>query len=241
METTEQNKLTPSFNQSFGNGWKTMEKYFLVLLLIVIVVGVVSAPAGLFKWNIDPSHFKNWNWNEGWRFPFPDFGMMAFGAIAVVMGLFALAYSLLIIPVFKFGSKMMFVQAVRDTKPDFETLVKGFKENYLSIVLANLLATALVMLGFFALIIPGIIIACRLAFVSYLVMDKKLDPIAAVEQSWKLTGGHGWTIFSMGLVSFFIYIAGFCLCFVGIFPASIWVGSSFASLYEAVLNKQVTE
>ena len=77
--------------------------------------------------------------------------------------------------------------------------------------------------------------ACRLAFVSYLVMDKKRDPIVAVEESWKLTSGHGWTIFGMAIVSFLIYILGFIMCFVGLIPASIWVKSSFASLYEAVL------
>ena len=81
-------------------------------------------------------------------------------------------------------------------------------ENYLHIVLANLLVFALVILGMFALIVPGIIIACRLAFVSYIVMDKKLDPIEAVELSWKLTRGHGWQIFFMGFVSIFIVIFG---------------------------------
>jgi uncharacterized membrane protein len=112
---------------------------------------------------------------------------------------------------------------------------RGFRENYLSIVLANLLTAALIMLGFVALIVPGIIIGCRLAFVGYLVMDKKLDPILAVEESWKMTKGHGWTIFFMAIVSFFIFIAGLCLAFVGLIPAAMWVSSSFAGLYQAVL------
>jgi uncharacterized membrane protein len=65
-------------------------------------------------------------------------------------------------------------------------------------------------------------------------MDKKLDPIEAVELSWKMTRGHGWKIFFMGLSSFFIIIFGLILFIVGIFPAIIWVASSFASLYESV-------
>jgi hypothetical protein len=65
-------------------------------------------------------------------------------------------------------------------------------------------------------------------------MDKKLDPIEAVELSWKMTRGHGWKIFFMGIVSFFILIFGFALIIVGIIPAIIWVSSSFASLYESV-------
>ena len=69
-------------------------------------------------------------------------------------------------------------------------------------------------------------------------MDKKLDPIEAVELSWKLTRGHGWTIFLMGFVSIFIIIFGLCLLIVGIFPAIIWVSSSYASLYQSVLNEK---
>jgi uncharacterized membrane protein len=152
-----------------------------------------------------------------------------------MFGLFAMLYAFLVAPVFEFGANLMFVQAVRRVKPEFETLIKGFSENYLSIILANLLVFALVVLGFFALIIPGIIIACRLVFVPYIVMDKKLDPIEAVEYSWKLTRGHGWTIFFMGFTSIFIIMFGLILLIVGIFPAIMWVWSSFATLYESIL------
>jgi len=160
------------------------------------------------------------------------------GMLAAFLGLIALLYTFLVLPVFKFGSKMIFVQAVRKIKPDFELLVKGFMENYLSIILANLLVAALVIIGLFALIIPGIIIACRLSFVAYIVMDKKVDPIEAVEMSWRLTRGHGWTIFFMGFVSFFIAIFGLILCFVGVIPASMWISSSFASMYQSVLHEK---
>jgi hypothetical protein len=69
-------------------------------------------------------------------------------------------------------------------------------------------------------------------------MDKKLDPIEAVELSWKLTKGHGWQIFFMGFVSIFIVIFGLILLIVGIFPAIIWICASFASLYESVLKEK---
>jgi len=92
-----------------------------------------------------------------------------------------------------------------------------------------------VIMGIIMLLIPGIIIGCRLAFVTYLVMDKKLDPIAAIEESWRLTKGYGWTIFFMGFVSFFIIIFGLIMLIVGIFPAIMWVSSSFAVLYQDVL------
>jgi hypothetical protein len=39
----------------------------------------------------------------------------------------------------------------------------------------------------------------------------------------------------MGITSFFIIIFGLILLIVGIFPAIVWVSSSFASLYQSVL------
>jgi hypothetical protein len=230
METQNQKMLKPSVGGSFGNGWEVMSKYFLVLLLVVIVMGII----------IFPTQFMNINFKSdghGWK-EIRDFigwpGFAVLGMFAIILGIFAFIYSLLVVPVFKYGSDFMFVHATRGTRPEFPTLIKGFTDNYLHIVLANLLTVALIMLGTMLLIVPGIIIACRLVFVSYLVMDRKLDPIVAVEESWRLTRGHGWTIFAMGLLSFFIFVAGLIMLVVGTLPAVIWIRSSFASLYEAV-------
>jgi uncharacterized membrane protein len=110
----------------------------------------------------------------------------------------------------------------------------GFKKNYVNIILANLLVFAIVGLGFVFLIIPGIILACRLAFVSYLVMDKNMDPVAAVEKSWEMTRGHGWQIFGMGLLAIPIFIGGLLCFIVGVVFAIIWISAAFAAMYHAV-------
>ena len=237
METNKEYNLKPGFSNSFGTGWQVMMNNFLRLFLVVIILGIVIGPFRLLEFKFDASdlHGAPWNWDwesaDGWEH---IFNMASLGMFAAFFALLAALYVLLVVPVFQFGGKMIFVQAVRKIKPDYEYFVKGFMENYLSIVLANLLVIALVVMGLFALLIPGIIIACRLAFVSYIIMDKKTDPIEAVELSWKMTRGHGWKIFFMGFVSFFIIIFGMILFLVGIFPAIIWVMSSFASLYESV-------
>lgn len=235
MEVIEQNKRIPSVNNSLSNGWNVMKKNFLILLLVVIVVGLIAGPTQSFRWNMNPAH--HWNWDHmGWQMH--DMGWLALGMIGIVLGLLALAWGLLIVPVFKYGGKMMFLQAVREIRPDFNLLVKGFKQNYLGIVLAHLLTIALMMLGFIMLVIPGIIVACRLVFVGFLVMDKGLDPISAVEESWRMTRGYGWTILGLAIMSFFILIAGLCLLVVGVLPAASWVGSSFATLYNDVLAER---
>jgi hypothetical protein len=237
METNKEYKLVPSFGNSYGTGWNVMIDNFLRLFLVAIIMGIIAGPTQLFHFGVDKGDLHNFPWHWGgdwWHF----FSLASLGMLAAFLGLIALLYTFLVLPVFKFGSKMIFVQAVRKIKPDFELLVKGFMENYLSIILANLLAAALVIIGLFALIIPGIIIACRLSFVAYIVMDKKVDPIEAVEMSWRLTKGHGWTIFFMGFVSIFIAILGLMLCFIGVIPASMWISSSFASMYQSVLQEK---
>jgi hypothetical protein len=241
METTNDYRLVPGFGNSFGTGWRVMFDNFLRLLLVVIILAILTAPLKLFDFKFELSDLKglhNLFGNESGEHLREIFTLGTFGIFALFFGLLAMLYAFLVAPVFNYGGDFIFVQAVRKNKPDFEYLVKGFMENYLHIVLANLLVTALVVMGFFALIIPGIIVACRLAFVSYIVMDKKLDPIEAVELSWKLTRGHGWQIFFMGFVSIFIILFGLMMLIIGILPAIMWVSSSFAALYESVLREK---
>jgi uncharacterized membrane protein len=241
METSNEYKLVPGFGNSFSAGWRVMTDNFLRLFLVILILAIVAAPFKMFNYNFNMSDFHDLPWSLGHHFGHDLGNLPAWGALGIVaafFGLLGMLYAFLVKPVFEYGGSMIFVQAVRKIKPDFEYLIKGFMQNYLHIILANLLVVALVVLGFFALIIPGFIIACRLAFVSYIIMDKKLDPIEAVELSWKLTKGHGWQIFFMGFVSIFIVIFGLCLLIVGIFPALIWISSSFAALYESVLREK---
>lgn len=243
METIQQKKIRATFGGSMGHGWDTMIKYFLILLLVVIVMGIIHAPMqiGNLDFKLGDFRFDDWDHFNDFDFNWFNPGIAVVGMLAFVLGVIAVAYWFLVIPVFKYGGDLMFVHGARGIRPQFDSLISGFKENYLYIVLANLLTGALVMLGIIFLIIPGIIIGCRLAFVSYLVMDKKLDPIRAVEESWRLTRGHGWTIFFMAIVAFFLGIVGFAMLFVGILPVTMWVKSAYASLYEAALQEKNAE
>ncbi len=232
METKRVYSYRPTFSSAYGTGWKTMADNFLRLLLVVLVLVIVNSPlAG------DRASFK-FDMHDLGGFPFNRFDLFTYGALgvaAVFLFLLAMLYVLLVQPVFRYGAKMMFVQSVRQVTPEFDMLIAGFRRSYLNIVLANLLLFALIGIGFLFFLIPGIIMACRLAFTPYLVMDRQLDPIRAVEESWRLTRGKGWTIFMMGIASFFIYIAGLICLIVGVLISSIWVKSSFAALYHSVL------
>ena len=140
----------------------------------------------------------------------------------------------MVAPVVTYGGNWMYLRFMRDERPNVADLFIGFRKNYLNIVLANLLVYAIVGIGVLLFLVPGIIFACRLTFVPYLVMDKGLDPVAAIEKSWFMTRGHGWRIFGMFLLSILLFICGFALILVGSIFALMWSGTAFASLYHAV-------
>lgn len=238
MENLKNYKLVPTYRNSFSTGFRVMKDNFLRLLLVTLVLVILTVPfsGSGFNFNLDdlPHDAFDWNWLFGDGLG-SLFAAGALGMLGIFFGLIALAYAFLAAPVVSYGGDLIFVEAVRSKKPNFELLIRGFWTNYFHIILANLLVIALVVMGFFMLIIPGIIIACRLVFVSYIVMDKKLDPIEAVELSWKLTRGHGWKIFAMAITSFFILILGIAMVLVGILPAIMWISCSFATLYQSVL------
>ena len=152
----------------------------------------------------------------------------------VALNALVAAYAILVLPVVTFGSDWMYLRFMRDERANVADVFTGFKKNYLNIILANLLVFAICGIGFVVFVIPGIIFACRLAFVRYLVMDKGLDPVAAIEKSWTMTRGHGWRIFGMYLLSILLVCVGLMLVLVGAVFAFMWIGCAFASLYHAV-------
>jgi uncharacterized membrane protein len=140
----------------------------------------------------------------------------------------------LILPIVMYGAQVTYLKYMRDEKADIRGVFAGFQTNYLNIVLANLLVFAIVGIGFVLMIIPGIVFGCRLSFVPYLVMDRGLDPVAAIEKSWSMTRGHGWRIFGMYLLAIPLLIVGLSLLVVGAFFAWILISCAFASLYHAI-------
>ncbi len=207
----EERQPQATISGSYTYAWQQMWKYFLYLFIITIVVGLLEAPVSALQ-------DSEWENTPG---------------ILLLQVLIA-AYGLLFLPVVKYGGDLLYLRGIRNEKVDISELFDGFRNNYLNIILANLLTFAIIGIGFVFLIIPGIILACRLVFVSYLVMDKNMEPVAAVEKSWEMTRGYGWKIFGMALLVLPIFIGGLLCFIVGVFFAIIWVHAAFASMYHAI-------
>ena len=204
------NGLVPRVRSSYKNGWRQIKKYFLELLLINIIGIVIGLPSGMFRIPVDEA-----------------------GAGAVVLGIFGLAYGLLLVSPIDYGVSFANLKAARGDRLEIKNMFEVFK-NYINAVLAGLLVTVIVVIGLVLLIVPGIIFACKLAFTPYLVVDRKMEVIEAVKESWRMTGGYSWKVFLIGLLAIPIAIAGL-ICFgIGIIFAIMWIRLAFASLYHAV-------
>jgi uncharacterized membrane protein len=84
---------------------------------------------------------------------------------------------------------------------------------------AHILTGIVLFIGFICLIVPGIILAVGLAFVPYLVVERGLGPVEAMKESWRITKGHKWKLFQLGLVFLGICLLGIIAFIVGIFVA----------------------
>ena len=204
----------PAVADCYGLGWETLKKYFPELLLLLFIELLLSVPAGLTSWVFSPFY------------PGPTAtGILTF-----------LWWAAVLMPV-GFGTSWVFLKAVRREAFRVQDIFFAYQQ-FWNVLLANLLMGLVIGLGFVLLIVPGIIFACKLAFVPYLVMDRRMDAVEAVRTSWQMTSGHAGTIFLMGVTAVFVVIAGLIVFLVGVIPAGIWVSLAFAAMYHAVDSRQ---
>jgi uncharacterized membrane protein len=214
METiydNKENESIPDASSSYRKGWRVMGTYFMELLVIGIVFSILKAPMGAMQ-----------IWDGGFEW------------YMVPLILFGMLYGLFVAGPIGYGTSWVFLKAVRGERVEIRDMFSVFQRNYWNAVIANVVVAVIVGLGMVMLIVPGIIFACRLAFVPYLVVDREMDVMEALRVSWNMTRGYGGHIFFMGLMAFFIAIGGLLLFFVGIFISIMWIKSSFAALYYAV-------
>jgi uncharacterized membrane protein len=146
---------------------------------------------------------------------------------------FGLVYGILVSGPIDYGMAFAYLKAARGNKIEVSDVFEAFK-NYWNAVLASLLVGAIVVIGFVLLIIPGIIFACKLAFTPYLVVDRKMEAIEAIKESWRMTNGHALEVFLIGLLAIPIFIAGLIVFGVGVIISVMWISLALATLYHAV-------
>jgi uncharacterized membrane protein len=98
----------------------------------------------------------------------------------------------------------------------------------------------IVLLGLILLIVPGIIWGLKYMFTPYLIIDRGLMPMEAIRESGRITQGHKWELFLLGLALAGINILGLLCLIVGLF-VTVPV-SALASVYAyRFLERQSSE
>lgn len=217
-------KIEPGVISSYRHGWIHLWKKFLELFLIGLIAFIISSIGGWFAY---PFKF----FETG--IPCDVIPYAIFYIIGGFLFTFSVIYNIMLSAPLDNGVAYSFLRAVRGEKLDVKHLFEIFK-NYWNIVLANLLRSVIIGIGIVFLIVPGIILACKLAFVPYLVVDRKMNVTDSIRQSWKMTDGRAMDVFLIGLLSIPITIAGLLFFGVGVIISNMTIRAAFASLYYKV-------
>jgi uncharacterized membrane protein len=92
---------------------------------------------------------------------------------------------------------------------------------------ASILLAVIVIVGLILLIVPGIFFALAFAFTGYLVVDKNMNPVAALKESARLTKGNRWKLLLLGVILVVLTILGAIPLFLGLLvigPVSMLAG-----------------
>lgn len=100
-----------------------------------------------------------------------------------------------------------------------------------SVLVANVLLQVGLVVGFLALVVPGIILAMGWSFAALAIVDRGLGPLEGLGASWAMTRGHRLGLFGYFLLSCLVCFGGALLCLVGMIPAAAITYLGWASIY----------
>ena len=140
------------------------------------------------------------------------------------------------------GFYKFMLDTVDGDKPRIETLFNNKKPTLiLHYILGSIIIGVGVLVGLIFFIIPGIYLAIRLQFYTYVLLEQEeCDCMKALSTSWAMTKGHVINLFTLGLLSFFIVIAGVIAFLIGIL-AAIPISIIMLALAYRILSVEMQE
>ena len=108
-------------------------------------------------------------------------------------------------------------------------------------MVGSILYGFIVVVGLILLIIPGIIWAIEFYFFDYLIVDKGLGPIDALEKSSEITRGVKWDLFIFDILVGIINLLGLLCLLVGLFVTIPVTMVATAFVYRKLVPKTLQE
>lgn len=152
-----------------------------------------------------------------YRLPFPRPVYFVF-----VIGFFVLGL------VMSIGWVKVLLKLVRDQEPDVSELFTNW-QYVISYLLGSLCYALAVLGGLVLLIIPGIIFMIMFSMYTWLIVDKDMGPIQALNHSRAITKGSRGRLCIFGFICLLVNLAGLLCLIVGV-AVTIWI-TMIASAY----------
>lgn len=124
-------------------------------------------------------------------------------------------------------------------KPHYKDLTVPFSTYKVTLhyFLAMILYLLAVLAGLVLLILPGIYVAIRLQFFSYLAVEhENMGPVDILKKSWALTRGKFWKLFGWSILLFLINFAGLLLFGLGLIFTIPITAITYTQLYKKLVG-----
>ncbi len=207
-----------------SRSWELVKKNFWpvvgVTFLVAMVMGIINQGIGLISRSAVQSMMVDHN----------------FSAENILLVSLTSVIGMPVSTVLYGGLYKYYLKWIRGEEATISDAFSGLTSSFVQLVILGLVMGTLVILGFFACIIPGIYLGVAWAFAIPLVIDKKLDFWSAMELSRKVVAKHWFAMFALLIVVGLISISGIIACFIGIFvtiPIG-WVALMYA--YEDIFG-----
>lgn len=193
---------------SYSRGWKGFIENMGLLIGVHVFVGLIGVVINVLT--------------EGWGYGY----RYNYGPGMLLLSLFGAFLSVwLTIGVFKINLGIV------DGRPvAFSDLFSGI-DRFWPFFGASILAGLLVALAGLLLVVPGLILAVYWLFVSFLVVDRNIGPLAAIGESFRLVQGSFWSVVGVLIVGFFLNVLGAMLFGIGLLLTVPLTSLSLTYLY----------
>jgi len=134
---------------------------------------------------------------------------------------------------------VVYLAGINNKKVSVSEALNGISKYIVNYVIAAIIVGVAALASFLLFIIPAFFVIPRLIFAPYLVIDKDMGGVDAVQASWNMSKGHVGKVYgifgatlAMSLLAFTIIGIPFAIYFIVMYAAST------AVLYNYVANKK---
>lgn len=215
-----------SVGEAISYGWSKYWQNLGVLLLITVLIAVIN---GAF------SGLASVVGNALPRIKFTS-GATTY---SIGVGFIVLQIATLVVgAVLAMGLIRATLAVAEGRKPEISMLFRP--EGLGSYVVASILVTLGVLIGFVLLIVPGIILLIMWHFFGYVIVENpETGAIDAMRRSAEITKGHRWELFGLGLLLIGINFLGLLACCVGVIFTEGITAMTVAYAYKTLSGEPV--